>query len=138
MALLLQRADIAMYWPRSTASTVELYSVEHDQSMQRWLMLGGLLTHALETEDELSVMYQPIADVKTRKIVASRGAGPLEPPGPRLIPPEEFIGIAEQMGLITQISDFVLAEGCAQLAAWRQAGLTSVWPSTCRAASSRT
>ena len=49
-------------------TTVEVYSVEQDQSMQRWLMLGGLLTHALEDKSELSVMYQPIANVETRHI----------------------------------------------------------------------
>ncbi len=48
VALLLQRADIAMYLAKERRSTVELYSVEQDQSMQRWLMLSGLLTHALE------------------------------------------------------------------------------------------
>ena len=39
------------------------------------------------------------------------------------IPPDEFIAIAEQMGLISQITDFVLAESCAHLAEWRRAGL---------------
>ena len=51
VALLLQRADIAMYLAKERRSAVEVYSVEHDQSMQRWLMLGGLLTHALETRN---------------------------------------------------------------------------------------
>jgi EAL domain-containing protein (putative c-di-GMP-specific phosphodiesterase class I) len=39
------------------------------------------------------------------------------------IPPDEFIAIAEQMGLISQIGDFVMGEACAQLARWRHAGL---------------
>jgi EAL domain-containing protein (putative c-di-GMP-specific phosphodiesterase class I) len=39
------------------------------------------------------------------------------------VSPEEFIGIAEQIGVITDISDFVLAEACAHLAEWRRAGL---------------
>ena len=68
VALLLQRADIAMYLAKERRSTVEVYSVEHDQSMRRWLMLGGLLTHALETGTELSLMYQPIGDVQSREI----------------------------------------------------------------------
>ena len=40
-----------MYLAKERRSTVELYSVEQDQSMQRWLMLSGLLTHALEDEE---------------------------------------------------------------------------------------
>ncbi len=102
---------------------MELYSVEQDQSMRRWLMLGGLLTHALEEGSELSLMYQPIGDVQSRKIVQVEALARWNHPVQGSIPPEEFIGIAEQMGLIPQITDFVLAEGCAQLARWRDAGI---------------
>ncbi len=121
--LLLQRADIAMYVAKERRSTVEMYSVEHDQSMQRWLMLGGLLTHALEDGSGLSVMYQPIADVQSRQFVRVEALARWHDPVHGAIPPEEFIGIAEQMGLISQISEFVLAESCANLANWRRAGL---------------
>jgi diguanylate cyclase (GGDEF)-like protein len=123
VALLLQRADIAMYLAKERRSTVEVYSVEHDRSMRRWLMLVGLLTHALETKTELSVMYQPIADVRSRKIVQVEALARWNHSLHGAIPPEEFIGIAEQMGMISQIGEFVLSEGCAQLARWRQAGI---------------
>ncbi len=124
VALLLQRADIAMYVAKERRGTVEVYSVEHDQSMQRWLMLGGLLTHALETGTELSLMYQPIGDVRSRHITNVEALCRWNHPEQGFIPPEEFIAIAEQMGLIPQITDFVLNEGCAQLARWREAGIT--------------
>jgi diguanylate cyclase (GGDEF)-like protein len=123
VALLLQRADIAMYLAKERRSTIEVYSVEHDRSMRRWLMLGGLLTHALQTGTELSVMYQPIADVRSRKIVQVEALARWNHPVHGAIPPEEFIGIAEQLGMISQISDFVLSEGCTQLSKWRQAGI---------------
>ncbi len=123
VSLLLQRADIAMYLAKERRSTVEVYSVEHDRSMRRWLMLGGLLTHALETGTELSVVYQPIADVRSRQIVQVEALTRWNHPVHGAIPPEEFIGIAEQMGMISQISDFVLSEGCAQLASWRRVGI---------------
>ena len=127
VALLLQRADIAMYLAKERRSTVEVYSVEHDQSMQRWLMLGGLLTHALETGTELSLMYQPIGDVKSREIAYVEALCRWNHPVQGFIPPEEFIGIAEQMGLIPQITDYVLNEGCAQLARWRTRASPSAW-----------
>ena len=123
-SLLLQRADIAMYLAKERRSTVEVYSVEHDQSMQRLLMLGGLLTHTLETGTELSLVYQPIGDVRSRDIAYVEALCRWNHPVQGFIPPEEFIGIAEQMGLIPQITDFVLNEGCAQLARWRDAGIT--------------
>ena len=121
--LLLQRADIAMYLAKERRSSVELYSVEHDQSMRRWLMLGGLLTHTLEVGSELSVAYQPIADVRSRQIVKVEALLRWNHPEHGAIPPEEFIVIAEQMGLMGQISEFVLREALAQLAAWRRVGL---------------
>ena len=124
VALLLQRADIAMYLAKEHRGTVQVYSTEQDQSMRRWLMLGGLLTHALEEGTELSLMYQPIGDVQSRQIVQVEALARWNHSIQGSIPPEEFIGIAEQMGLIPQITDFVLAEGCAQLARWREAGIT--------------
>ena len=123
VALLLQRAEIAMYLAKERRTTVEVYSVEQDQSMRRWLMLGGLLTHALEDKSELSVMYQPIANVETGHIEQVEALARWTHSVQGVIPPDEFIGIAEQLGLIGQITDFVLAEGCARLASWRQAGL---------------
>jgi diguanylate cyclase (GGDEF)-like protein len=123
VALLLQRADIAMYLAKERRTSVEVYSVEHDQSMRRWLMLGGLLTHALETKSELSVVYHAIGDVRSHQIVQVEALCRWNHPEQGSIPPDEFIAIAEQMGLINQISEFVLSEACAHLADWRRAGL---------------
>lgn len=123
VALLLQRADIAMYHAKERRSRVELYSVEQDQSMHRWLMIGGLLTHALETRSELSVAYQPIADVRSASFVRVEALARWNHPVHGFIPPDEFIGMAEQMGVISQISDFVLSEACGQAAKWRRNGL---------------
>jgi diguanylate cyclase (GGDEF)-like protein len=123
VALLLQRADIAMYLAKERRSAVEVYSVEHDQSMRRWLMLGGLLTHALETNTELSVVYHAIGDVRSHKIVQVEALTRWHHSEHGSIPPDEFIAIAEQMGKISQITDFVLSEACSHLAEWRRAGL---------------
>jgi EAL domain-containing protein (putative c-di-GMP-specific phosphodiesterase class I) len=112
-----------MYHAKEHRSKVELYSVEQDQSMRRWLMIGGLLTHALETQSELSVAYQPIADVKSGAFVRVEALARWNHPVHGFIPPDEFIGMAEQMGVISQISDFVLSEACGQVAEWRRKGL---------------
>ena len=127
-----------MYLAKERRSIVELYSVEQDKSMRRSLMLGGFLTHALETGNELSVMYQPIGDVKSKEMAYVEALCRWNHPELGFIPPEEFIGIAEQMGLIAQISEFVLDEGCAQLGHWRDRASPSAWRSTCRVASSPT
>ncbi len=123
VALLLQRADIAMYLAKERRSKVELYSGEHDRAMARRVEIGRMLEHALEKGTEFSVAYQPIAKVSSGHVecveALVRWTNPVHGP----VSPEEFIGIAEQMGVINQISDFVLAEACSQMAAWRQVGL---------------
>jgi diguanylate cyclase (GGDEF)-like protein len=123
VALLLQRADIAMYLAKERRSVAELYSVEHDTSMRRKLMLTGLLTQALESKSQLSVVYQPVADVRSRQVVQVEALSRWHHPELGPIPPDEFIAIAEQMGMINQISDFVLSEACAAAAKWRRVGL---------------
>ena len=124
IAALLQRADIAMYIAKERRSSIELYSASRDQSMQRRLMLGGHLVHALEQGEQLSVMYQPIADLASGQVMRVEALARWKHPELGWVPAGEFIGIAEQMGLIGQVTDFVLAEACAQAGRWRQAGIS--------------
>jgi len=122
-ATLLQRADIAMYHGKAKRTGIELYSPEHDQSMQRKLLLGGHLAAALASGQQLSVMYQPIAGLVTGEVVRCEALARWFHPVHGQVPADEFIAIAEQMGLIGQITDFVLKEACSQAAQWRRAGL---------------
>jgi diguanylate cyclase (GGDEF)-like protein len=121
--LLLQRADIALRLAKERHSNVEVYSFEHDRSRPRRQKLGGLLTHALEQKTELSVVYQPVGDIRSGDIVQVEALARWHHPEYGSIPPEEFVAIAEDMGMISEITEFVLAESCAQLARWRTAGI---------------
>jgi diguanylate cyclase (GGDEF)-like protein len=123
VATLLQRADIAMYHAKDKRSGVELYLPEHDQSMQRKLLLGGHLAEALSSGRQLSVMYQPIAGMVSGEVVRVEALARWFHPVHGQVPADEFIQIAEQMGLIGQITDFVLTEACGQAARWRHEGL---------------
>ena len=120
---LLQRADIAMYLAKERRSGIEIYSASRDQSMQRRLMLGGQLLHALEDGNQLSVMYQPIAHLSTGKVLRVEALARWEHPEHGWIPATEFIAIAEQVGLIGQVTEFVLREACSEAARWRRNGL---------------
>lgn len=122
VAVLLQRADIAMYHAKDKRSGLEMYSASHDSSMQRKLLLAGQLTEALATGKQLSLVYQPIARFETGEVVRVEALTRWFHPEHGQVPPDEFIGIAEQMGLIGRITDFVLREGCSQLARWRAQG----------------
>jgi EAL domain-containing protein (putative c-di-GMP-specific phosphodiesterase class I) len=88
-------------------------------------MLGGLLVHALETGNELSLMYQPIAGLASGKLLRFEALARWDHPELGQVPTDEFIAIAEQMGLIGEITEFVLTEACAQAAEWRDAGVTA-------------
>ena len=123
VAVLLQRAEIAMYLAKERRSGIELYSVVQDQWMQRRLMLGGLLVHALEAGNELSLMYQPIADLDSGQVVRVEALARWHHAVHGWIPAAEFIEIAEQIGIIGRITEFVLTEACARLAEFRRAGL---------------
>ncbi len=123
VATLLQRADIAMYHGKAKRSGVELYLPAHDQSMQRKLLLGGHLAEALASGQQLSVMYQPIAGLVSGEVVRVEALARWFHPVHGQVPADEFIQIAEQMGLIGQITDFVLHEACSQAARWRRDGL---------------
>jgi diguanylate cyclase (GGDEF)-like protein len=123
-ATLLQRADIAMYLAKERHSKFELYSGEHDRAMARRVEIGRQLEHALKTRREFSVVYQPIAGVRSGAIERVEALVRWNSPVLGAISPEEFIGIAEQMGVISQISDYVITEACAEMAGWRRAGLS--------------
>jgi diguanylate cyclase (GGDEF)-like protein len=127
VATLMQRADIAMYHGKSTHSEIELYSPEDDRSMQRKLLLGGHLAEALANGgQQLSVMYQPIASLVSGEVVCVEALVRWCHPVHGQVPADEFVAIAEQMGLIGQITDFVLTHACNQAASWQRSGLDIV------------
>ncbi|MHB1885276.1 MAG: putative bifunctional diguanylate cyclase/phosphodiesterase [Acidimicrobiales bacterium] len=123
VATLLQRADIAMYLAKSKRTGIELYSPSQDQNMQRKLVLGGQLAQALGQRRGLHVAYQPIARRSTGEILRVEALARWDHPDLGQVPADEFIGVAAQMGLIGEITDFVLSEACAQAARWRDSGM---------------
>ncbi|MGA8679150.1 MAG: bifunctional diguanylate cyclase/phosphodiesterase, partial [Acidimicrobiales bacterium] len=122
VSTLLQRADIAMYLAKEKRSGIELFSPSQDQNMQRKLVLGGQLAQAL-AQRGLHVVYQPIATLATGDLVRVEALCRWNHPEFGHVPADEFIAIAAQMGLIGEITDFVLSEACAEAAKWRDSGV---------------
>jgi diguanylate cyclase (GGDEF)-like protein len=83
------------------------------------------LRHALE-RDQLRVYYQPKVDLKTRQITGMEALLRWQHPEHKMIPPGEFIPIAERTGMISPISDWMMREACRQTRAWRDAGLADL------------
>lgn len=115
----LRNADIAMY--RAKAEGKSRYSVfdmvMHDQVVQR-LHLETDLRLAIERQ-ELRLHYQPIVSATTNQIVGFEALLRWYHPSRGLIPPAEFIPIAEETGLIIPMGRWILSEACHQMQRWK-------------------
>ncbi len=117
-ASLLGEADIAMYRAKSLGGNrFEYFSPELHAVSVRQSRLHTDLHHALE-RGELRVVYQPIVAIATRETIGCEALLRWEHPLLGNIPPNEFISIAEETGLVIEIGDFVLREACARASAW--------------------
>ncbi len=119
---LLQKADVAMYVAKEARTGFEIYSPERDHHTPRRLSLLGDLRKAVEA-GQLVVHYQPKADMRAGGIIGVEALLRWHHPEHGLIPPDEFIPLAEHTGLIKPLTMFVLEEALSQCHAWRQDGL---------------
>ncbi|MFN3702420.1 putative bifunctional diguanylate cyclase/phosphodiesterase [Thermomonas sp.] len=119
---LLRRADIAMYEAKQAHQRVAVYQAGRDESHLRQIRLIGDLGKARE-RGEFKIVYQPKVDLRKRQPAHAEALLRWRHPEFGPIPPDEFIPLAEQCGLIHDITRFVLDVGLAQVAAWRTDGL---------------
>jgi diguanylate cyclase (GGDEF)-like protein len=120
-ATLLQRADIAMYAAKAGHAGVRVYEPADDQYTRRRLTLVAELRQAV-AERQLIVHYQPQIDLATGRAVGFEALVRWIHPEHGFLPPDEFIPLAEQTGLVRPLTSFVLEEALKQCAAWRRAG----------------
>ncbi len=118
---LLQRADNAMRDAQSRGGGFRYYCSETDRAAARKLKIEHMLHEALDSE-ELSVAYQPIVGVADGNVVAFEALLRWQRPDGTTIPPEEFIAVAEESGLMLRTGEYVLSRACQHLAAWRHSG----------------
>jgi len=115
---LLKRADMALYKAKSAGrngycvfdpSMSEAVALRHELEKE--------LRHAIQN-NQFELHYQPIIDVKTHKICAAEALIRWQHPSKGLVFPDQFIPIAEETGLITEIGEWVLDSACREAVRW--------------------
>ncbi|MGB5337798.1 MAG: bifunctional diguanylate cyclase/phosphodiesterase [Gammaproteobacteria bacterium] len=118
---LLKRADIAMYEAKQNYEGVSVYNPESDQNTPGRLSLLADLHQALDLE-QLELFYQPKLDLRSQAIVGVEALMRWHHPEHGLVPPDIFIPILEQSGLLKRYTYWALDTAAAQCRAWNDQG----------------
>src|ERR1700688_782988 len=120
---LIKNADTAMYRAKERGrNNFQFFKAEMNLKAVERQSLEGSLRRALEREEFL-LHYQPKVNLDTGEITGVEALIRWQHPDRGLVPPSQFVPIAEDCGLILQIGRWVLREACRQASAWQNAGL---------------
>jgi len=119
---LLQESQIALSEAKSTRQgSYMLFEAEMRQKRDRFLTIREELRRALRN-NELELYYQPQVDLRSKRIVGAESLIRWNHPIRGVLPPAEFITIAEDSGLIVEMTRWILQQVCHQGALWKAAG----------------
>jgi EAL domain-containing protein (putative c-di-GMP-specific phosphodiesterase class I) len=118
---MLRRADVAMYSAKEEHSSYKLYESALDRySLRRFTVLNDF-RRALE-EEQFVLHYQPVVSIDGTTVHGAEALIRWEHPELGLVPPNDFIPIAEQSGLIGSLTHYVLERAIAECTRWRRSG----------------
>ena len=121
--VLLRRAETAMRAARSIArGSFRFYSEEMSKSEEERLALEADLRHAIR-DGQLELHYQPKVDISGGRVRSAEALLRWKHPKRGFVPPNVFIPIAEETGLILSIGEWVLRRACMQMRAWLDSGM---------------
>ena len=119
---LLRRADVAMYSAKETHVGIECYAIERDRNSADRLGLLGDLRQALD-ENALELHYQPKVRTSDATLLGVEALVRWPHPERGLVPPDEFIPLAERSGIMPLLTERVVTLALEQMVRWREMGI---------------
>ncbi|MGE8409951.1 MAG: EAL domain-containing protein [Pseudomonas sp.] len=121
LSQLMKNADTAMYHAKERGkNNFQFYQADMNASALERLELESDLRHALE-QNEFILYYQPQFSGDGKRLTGAEALLRWRHPQRGLVPPGDFIPVIEELGLVVDVGDWVIAEACRQLKAWHQA-----------------
>ena len=123
---LMRHADAAMYHAKSSGrNRYQFYTAALGASAERALSIQAGLKRALD-EDAFTLEYQPQVDVRSGRVEKLEALVRWHDPDRGIVPPGEFVPIAEETGLIQALGAWVIERACRDCRAWQQAGYPEI------------
>ena len=114
----LKSADLAMYSAKSDGrGTYRMFDPAMDAIVQARRLLERDMRTAL-AQDGFRLFYQPLVNLQSKKVTAFEALMRWQHPERGMVPPSDFIPVAEEMGLIVQLGEWALRQACAEATEW--------------------
>jgi diguanylate cyclase len=126
MTSLIKHADIALYQAKAAGRNCTHYFTERLEERHKHRTDIEKALHFAIDHDELYLVYQPVFNIKTKRVTGFEALLRWKHPEMGLVSPAEFIPISEEIGLANRVGEWVLNNACRQFSCWYKSGYQSL------------